>query len=537
MKQYIKNTLGILTIALAASAAAADEIEQFISETMAERRAQNAQESVKPEAKSEVQQIVLPESKLSAKTKSLKSRSYKYDKAGRLVSVMCEACPELNESYVYDKQGNILEKRVGDKTYTYKYDTANQLASMESAEGLREYVYDMAGRLIEEKLNGKTDVKYTYGYLDKVTEVNRNGKITKFVYDGTGMLASKISSDGKVENWMWDGLALIRRGKDIHVNEPHISGGVPIVSKTPNGTQFHESDFLGTTLWSIDTKGNVVSFQNDTIFGDGTIKTNRCARFTGKPYDEDLQAFVFPCRNYDEKSARWRSADPAGYPDGLNQHFYAGVPTLGLDILGTDYYYYHDGYYYYSDVDYFASGQAKTQINNLNDALQHYRSGAGGIVPAGKGLISEMKNDSSYASKIQSGLKSSISSKLKKVDYNTSSGEVSSTPNASRGLECNTLGSCGVSIDYSTNWSATEWERDGDGGYYRDVFVSSVTIYMSGSDDWDFSWNKDYGIWKNIQRELIPGAIAGAMGNPKSFKITYSLSEGFKNIKVRQYEK
>ena len=171
--------------------------------------------------------------------------------------------------------------------------------------------------------------------MDKVTEVNRRGNITKFVYDGVGMLASKISSDGKVENWMWDGLALIRRGKDIHVNEPHISGGVPIVSKTPNGTQFHESDFLGTTLWSIDTKGNVVSFQNDTIFGDGTIKTNRCARFTGKPYDEDLQAFLFPFRNYDEKTARWRSSDPAGYPDGVNGHFYAGAPTMGLDVMGT----------------------------------------------------------------------------------------------------------------------------------------------------------------------------------------------------------
>ena len=320
----------------------AGEIEQFISETLAERRAQNAREAVKTEAKSEIQQIVLPESKLSTKTKSLKSRSYRYDKAGRLVSVMCEACPELNESYLYDKQGNILEKRVGDKVYTFKYDTANQLASMESVEGLREYVYDMAGRLIEEKLNGKTDIKYTYGYLDKVTEVNRKGKITKFVYDGTGMLASKISSDGKVENWMWDGLALIRRGKDIHVNEPHISGGVPIVSRTSNGIQYHESDFLGTTLWSIDTKGNVVSFQNDTIFGDGTIKTNRCARFTGKPYDEDLQAFVFPYRNYDEKSARWRSADPAGYPDGLNQHFYAAVPTLEIDTMGLEIIIYED---------------------------------------------------------------------------------------------------------------------------------------------------------------------------------------------------
>ena len=70
IKQYIKNTLGILTIALAASAAATGEIEQFISETMAERRAQNAREAVKTEAKSEIQQIVLPESKLSAKTKS-----------------------------------------------------------------------------------------------------------------------------------------------------------------------------------------------------------------------------------------------------------------------------------------------------------------------------------------------------------------------------------------------------------------------------------------------------------------------------------
>ena len=339
MKQYIKNTLGILTIALAASAATAGEIEQFISETMAERRVQNAREAVKIDAKSEIQQIVLPESKLTAKTKSLKSRSYRYDKAGRLISVVCEACPELNESYVYDKQGNILEKRVGDKTYTYKYDTANQLASMESPEGLREYVYDMAGRLIEEKLNGKTDVKYTYGYLDKVTEVNRRGNITKFVYDGVGMLASKISSDGKVENWMWDGLALVRRGKDIHVNEPHISGGVPIVSRTPNGIQYHESDFLGTTLWSIDTKGNVVSFQNDTIFGDGTIKTNRCARFTGKPYDEDLQAFVFPNRVYDPSIKRWRSMDPSGYPDGPNAQFYAVIPTIGIDPLGLKTYY------------------------------------------------------------------------------------------------------------------------------------------------------------------------------------------------------
>ena len=97
VRLHIKNTLGILTIALEASVAAAGEIEQFISETMAERRAQNAQEA---EVTPEVQQIVLPESKLSAKTKLLKSRSYRYDKAGRLV---CPACGNCVIAYILYK--------------------------------------------------------------------------------------------------------------------------------------------------------------------------------------------------------------------------------------------------------------------------------------------------------------------------------------------------------------------------------------------------------------------------------------------------
>ena len=127
------------------------------------------------------------------------------------------AKPEKNEYYTYDKQGNILEKRIGNSIYKYTYGTANQLIEIEFPEGKREYFYDTAGYLLMEKLNGKIDVAYKYGYLDKVVEVNRKGKTTKFVYEGA-------------------------------------------------------------------------------------IKTNRCERFTGKPYDEDLQAFVFTFRNYDEKN-------------------------------------------------------------------------------------------------------------------------------------------------------------------------------------------------------------------------------------------
>ena len=135
---------------------------------------------------------------------------------------------------------------------------------------------------------------------------------------------------------VWSELVLIRRDSDIYMNELHLSGGELIVNKIDDGVRYHEHDFLGTTLWSMDTKGNLVKdYQDTTIFGEGSIQKDRSARFTGKPYDEDLQAYVFPYRNYDASTARWRTSDPAGYPDGINQRFYAGVPTIGIDILGT----------------------------------------------------------------------------------------------------------------------------------------------------------------------------------------------------------
>ena len=302
------------------------EVEKFILDTLEEQSAQNVfhgekaaqagQETVK---EIEIPAYELPKKNIfTSKDKERDARYYKYDKAGRLASVEYAATPEKNEYYAYDKQGNILEKRIGKKTYKYAYDTGNQLMKMESPDGEREYFYDRAGRLVAEKLNGEIDVEYKYGYLDKVIEVNRRGKITKFAYDGFGMLAQKTFSDGSTETWVWDGLALIRRGSDIYVNEPHISGGVPILSKTKEGVRYHEHDFLGTTLWSMDTKGNLVKdYQDTTIFGEGSIQKDRSARFTAKPYDEDLQAYVFPNRIYDPNVNNYSSSASHGNVNGL----------------------------------------------------------------------------------------------------------------------------------------------------------------------------------------------------------------------------
>jgi RHS repeat-associated protein len=58
------------------------------------------------------------------------------------------------------------------------------------------------------------------------------------------------------------------------------------------------------------------------------------ARFTGKPYDEDMGAYIFPFRNYRPDSASWMTPDPSGFPDGVNNHVYAPNPALEVDGLG-----------------------------------------------------------------------------------------------------------------------------------------------------------------------------------------------------------
>lgn len=102
-------------------------------------------------------------------------------------------------------------------------------------------------------------------------------------------------------------------------------------------------------------------------------------------------------------------------------------------------------------------------------------------------------------------------------------------------LECSTLGSYRLDYSCTVNWSATDWTYDSvEKCYYRYV-TSPVTVSFSGSDRWDFEWNASYNLWQNITRELIPGWIAGARGNPNPFTITFSTSASY-GLSVKQYE-
>ena len=150
--------------------------------------------------------------------------------------------------------------------------------------------------------------------------------------DRYGQLVSANYGDGKSEDFLWDGLALVKRGGEQYINEPHVGGGNPVVSS--GGTTYF-NDMLGTTLGA-KAKGKY-SAAALTAFGENHLTTqppNHQTFFTGKPYVAGLgHAFFF--RNYRAGLVKWQTADPLGYPDGWNRLAYGmNRPCDGFDLCG-----------------------------------------------------------------------------------------------------------------------------------------------------------------------------------------------------------
>ena len=237
------------------------------------------------------------------------------------------------------------------------------------------FSYDAAGRLVRE--GNRT---YRYGYLDKVLSVTDGKRAYRYAYHVDGQLArADYGEDGRAgsplpagsEAFLWDGLALVRRGDESFVNEPHARdapkklrfGGKPRAKRSarrarkgPRGSPVASSkgavyfnDLLGTTVGVREGRGPLRAKQGDktprytaaalTAFGEplpgqGAGAPSSGAFFTGKPSVPGL-GYAFLLRSYRPDLAKWQTADPFGYPDGWNRLAYCnnGV-TSAVDWLG-----------------------------------------------------------------------------------------------------------------------------------------------------------------------------------------------------------
>jgi len=59
--------------------------------------------------------------------------------------------------------------------------------------------------------------------------------------------------------------------------------------------------------------------------------------YTGKPFVAEAGGYVFKYRTYNPEMSRWTSADPSGFPDGVNNFVYAkNQSTYSLDANGLE---------------------------------------------------------------------------------------------------------------------------------------------------------------------------------------------------------
>ena len=136
-----------------------------------------------------------------------------------------------------------------------------------------------------------------------------------------------------------------------------------------SGTHYYINDHLATTVGIADAAGESAAMEAHA-FGSPLAGGGNPGRFSGKPYDEDLGAYVFHFRNYRAEEGRWLTADPSGFPDGVNSR---------LNVLNI-----------WRQIDPFDLA-ARASITNFTDALEHLSSNAVGSISATNAVDSEIK--------------------------------------------------------------------------------------------------------------------------------------------------
>jgi RHS repeat-associated protein len=203
-------------------------------------------------------------------------------------------------------------------------------------------------------------------------------------------------------------------------------------------------------------------------------------------------------RFYDPETGRWPSRDPIGERGGVNLYGFVGNDGVNrLDVLGL-------------------------VINDVFDAISHFRSGKGGTVSAGSDLIKQMKSEDDYLAVIDE-LRDIITTKLEKADHKSTTGTVSGSGH--RGLNTFVLGSYKLDISYSDTWTATSWKKLGAwdalfkcgelGSCSSRQVKANVTINFSFRNAWDFHPHSGYGTVGNFFKETLPGTVV-SVGTTKA---------------------
>ena len=235
------------------------------------------------------------------------------------------------EAFTYDDAGN----RLTDAGNLYTITTGNTLSS----KGSTNYTYDSFG-------NTLTAGSWTYGWNSKnqlVSAVN-GGTTVNFVYDSFGRRVAK-TVNGTTTTYVYD-------GQNIAAS---ITGGVPThyvqgagvdehLAQTSAGVNlFFHADGLGSITKITNSAQTVVGSTTYNSFGTATrTGVATVYGYTGRELDSETGLLYFRARYLNPETGRFLSRDPIGFAGGdvVLNNYVGGNPInfidpSGLDAIGT----------------------------------------------------------------------------------------------------------------------------------------------------------------------------------------------------------
>ncbi len=224
----------------------------------------------------------------------------RYDEAGRLVE-------SGDETFAYDSNGNLLERR--------------------GPRGVTRFVHDVENRLTKVVLSSGEEV--TYGYAATGQRIwRRDAKgLTYFVSDGLNLLA-ELDKDLKPQASYLHGAGIDR----------------PLMMDRDGGSYYFHSDWVGTIRRLTDASGALAASYEYDSFGQMVAQqgTQRSPfQFTARELDQATGLYYYRARYYDPALGRFLTKDPAPARGAdalaLNAYAYArNNPIRYVDGMGLE---------------------------------------------------------------------------------------------------------------------------------------------------------------------------------------------------------
>ena len=273
----------------------------------------------------------------------------------------------LNVNYTYDAVGNIATMVQDGVTYTYTYDSLNQLTAVATSDNsyTAAFSYDNGGNLTSKTVNGQT---YTYSYGDtewkdlltayngesitydqignplsyrgktltwtgrRLNTLTQNGSTNTYLYNADGIRTQK-TVNGTATEYFLNGSTILAEKTGDTINWFIYDDSGDVLGLIHNGTAYYYlKNQQDDVLKIVDGSGNVVGSYTYDAWGKVLSATGEIAqanpiRYRSYYYDAETGLYYLQSRYYDPEIGRFISADDT-------QYLGASGTALGYNLFG-----------------------------------------------------------------------------------------------------------------------------------------------------------------------------------------------------------